>query len=323
MILEATWDERYYAARNKNKEVLLQSSSGGVLIPLMQKAIQRGGAVVCSVYDYEKQMLRFRLLESEEDVLHVGGSKYIQSETGIVFLEAEKWLKNSDKEILFVGTGCQAEAFHKYMTIKGLRSRTVIVDIICHGVPSPQIWKDYVGYIQKTLPSFCFISFKDKRRGWLKPTAFVSDGTKEYDIDKYVKMYHTKNMMRPSCYECQFTTCTRNSDITVGDFWRVKTEMPSFFDPMGVSTVIVHTSCGKDNLDCISDQLECLECTKEQCLQPNLRTPTKRPESREIFWSFYKRYGIEGIVQKYGTMSVFKKVFRKLKNLGVSREDEM
>lgn len=113
------------------------------------------------------------LYTTKEDRDKAHGSKYMQAYPLISFQEAAKWVKVSGKELLFVGTGCHADGFRKYAEQKGFRDKTTIVGIICHGTPSPKIWKDYVG------GKIDYLTFKDKRNGWLHPTAYV---TKAYRL---------------------------------------------------------------------------------------------------------------------------------------------
>lgn len=69
--------------------------------------------------------------------------------------------------------------------------RAYIVGIICHGTPSPKIWKDYVG------GKVDYLTFKDKRNGWSHPSAYAIKDGKEKSISDYVSIFYNKCALRP------------------------------------------------------------------------------------------------------------------------------
>lgn len=76
----------------------------------------------------------FQMIRDEKQREGAKGSKYMQSKPGDIYWEAYRWLmENPEKELLFVGMGCQSDGFRKFSEIKGIRDQVYIVDIICHG----------------------------------------------------------------------------------------------------------------------------------------------------------------------------------------------
>lgn len=139
--------------------------------------------MVCAVYNYEDHATEFQLIENREERDKSIGSKYMQSKPGKIYKIAEDWLINHpEKRLLFVGMGCQADGFRKFAEMKGFRERVWIVDIICHGSPSPRLWKEYAESAEKKYGKITYLTFKDKRNGWKAPTAYVTAGGQEHLI---------------------------------------------------------------------------------------------------------------------------------------------
>lgn len=163
-----------YAARINDRDVLRSSSSGGLFTVLSDPFLRCGGAIVCSVYQYDSHRIEFCLITEKSKRDCAKGSKYIQSSMGDIFRKAHEWLmEDAGRKLLFVGTGCQAEGFRKYAEQTGIRQRCTVVDIICHGAPSPLLWREYVTHLECIHKGkVTNLTFKDKRNGWLRPTAW-------------------------------------------------------------------------------------------------------------------------------------------------------
>lgn len=298
-----------YALRLKDKKELDKSSSGGAFTAISDLFLSAGNAVVSAVYHYETNQNEFMLYTTKEERDQARGSKYMQAYPLDSFQEAERFLKDGGKEILFVGTGCQADGFRRYAEIKGFRDRTTIVDIICHGSPSPKLWKEYVG------GKISYVTFKDKKNGWKSPTAYIrKDGT-EKSISDYVSLFFNKCALRPSCYECPYCTLDRKVDLTIGDFWGIDTVMPDFYSPEGNSLVLVHTEKGQELFEKIKDTVDWKESNTTDCLQPNLIRPTEKSPKREAFWADYEKKGLSYVIKKYTNTSFKTRIKRTVKKL--------
>lgn len=283
-----------YAARHKNKEILKASSTGGMFTAISDFFLDNDGAVVSAIYNYDTNLMEFQLYTDKEVRNKARGSKYVQSLPQDIYHEAENWLQCHNGNLLFIGMGCQSEGFRKYSKIKGFRDRVTIVDIICHGSPSPKLWREYLGRKVE------YVTFKDKRKGWNNPTAYIVSGGKEVPISDYVKVFYNKCALRPSCYECPFATIERNVDITIGDYWGIEKAIPDFYSSEGNALVLVHTEKGYKIWEEISDNLDWVKSNTTECVQPNLVKPTEKSPLREQFWSDYNKGGIQYIMKKYG-----------------------
>lgn len=303
-----------YAGRIKNRKILNNSSSGGAFTAISDLFLSRGDAVVCAVYDYTAKEMTFQLMTTYTERNKALGSKYMQSKPGKIFEEAAEWLKtNSDKQLLFVGMGCQADGFRKYAELKGIRERVFIVDIVCHGSPSPLIWKKYAESLEQNHNGrIDYLTFKDKRNGWNSPTAFVKINGDEVKLNPYVVVFYSRCALRPSCHECLYATMERESDITIGDFWNIENTIPDFYDPAGNSLILVHTNRGKEVFEKLKPAIEYRKSNRIQCRQPNLESPTPVSVKRQMFWNDYEKHGVEYIMKKYGTISVVTKAKNKI-----------
>lgn len=261
-----------YAGRVKDKDTLEKSSSGGAFTALSDCFLNNGDAVVATVYNYQTNTSEFHLIQNKLERDAARGSKYMQSKPGEVFREAYRWLmENPDKKLLFVGMGCQADGFRKYVEMKHIRERVYIVDIICHGSPSPKLWKEYAESLEKRKGKITYLTFKDKRNGWKAPTAFVKIKGKEVPIGDYVRIFYNRCALRPSCHECPYATTERKTDMTIGDFWHIEETIPDFYDEMGNSLFLIHTDRGEKLFDNIKENLDYRLSDMKQCWQKNLK----------------------------------------------------
>lgn len=302
-----------YAGRLKDKKDLNNSSSGGAFTALSDFFLKNGNAVVAVVYNYATHTAEFQMILDEKQRERAKGSKYMQSKPGDIYREAYHWLmENPKKELLFVGMGCQSDGFRKFSEMKRIRERVYVVDIICHGSPSPKLWREYAESIQKSAGKITYLTFKDKRKGWKSPTAYVKINGGEKSIKDYVKVFYNRCALRPSCYECLYATTERKTDLTIGDFWHIEETIPDFYDPNGNSLFLIHTNRGEELFEKIRSDLDYRLSNTTQCWQANLEAPPQKSEQREEFWSDYKKKGIDFVMKKYGTVPVQTKIKNKI-----------
>lgn len=129
------------AVKNPNEKERMASSSGGVFFPLAREVINQGGVVFGAVYD-EKWEVHHVYTEKIEDVYPMMGSKYLQSRIENTYKEAEIFLKQG-REVLFVGSPCQIAGLRTFLRNKEYPN-LLAVDFLCHGVPSPGVWRRYL-----------------------------------------------------------------------------------------------------------------------------------------------------------------------------------
>lgn len=290
---------RMFGAYSKDRELLLSSSSGGMFMTLARAAIRRGDAVICALMDVDTKSVVFKLIENESDLCSAQGSKYVQSLPGTVLHDAKSWLKrHPDKRILCFGMGCQMAGFRSFFVGSGLSDRVVLVDIICHGSPSPKLFRDYLHRVEhKAGGSVGNVSMRDKRNGWHHPYAYALVDGREILISSYLTLFYGNWALRPSCYSCPYSKLDRQSDLTIGDFWGIEKRFPGKFSTNGNSLVLVHSGKGMDAFSEVLNELEWFEFSeREDALQPNLVSPTIEPRQRKTYWLIYSNLGVWAVL---------------------------
>jgi len=185
------------------------------------------------------------------------------------------------------------------------------------------MWREYA----ERLGELEFLTFKDKRYGWKKPTAVAMVNGSEVPLKHYVRIFYNRKALRLSCHKCPYTTTERTTDLTIGDFWHIEDRIPEKYTEDGTSLFIIHTDKGMRLFRKAENSLDCFESNTTDCWQLNLEKPTEMAEGRERFWQEYYTHGINYIIAKYGTDSVMTKIKRKVKKimniiLGMKTGDE-
>ena len=154
-----------YAARHKDMKEVETSRSGATFIAISDYIIENGGVVYGAGYADHFRVVHKRAVTKEERD-EFKGSKYVQSDLTGVFRQVKEDLRKGFI-VMFSGTPCQTAGLHSYVG-KKLRENLFVVDIVCHGVPGPYIWKDYLAYLEKKHGSeICYVNFRDKGMfGW-------------------------------------------------------------------------------------------------------------------------------------------------------------
>ena len=139
----------------------------------------------------------------------------------------------SGQKVLFSGTPCQTAGLHNYLG-KDYKE-LLVVDVLCHGVPSPKLFADYLEYLGRQYDGGkpVSVNFRNKQRGWkrLYMEVCFDNGKRHYvysGYDRYEGMFLNNLSLRPSCYECKFTKSERYGDITLGDFWGIGKKYPQW-----------------------------------------------------------------------------------------------
>lgn len=276
-----------YAAVNPDEEIRKDSSSGGVFWMLVKQTIEEGGVVFGAAFDDER-MVFHSSAETIEDARKFRGSKYVQSRVDRCYKEVHDYLKQGRK-VLFSGTACHIAALKSYLRKE--YNNLITVDVVCHGVPSPSIWKEYLKKIGNN-KRITFISFRDKTSGWRNYDFYV-----EYADHSFIRETHNKNLfmrgylhglyLRPSCHKCIFKSGKCESDITLGDFWGVEKVLPMMDDNRGVSVVMANTKNGMTQLQNFYSILKELEYEKVVAGNPSIIKATAEPVYRRIFMNHY------------------------------------
>lgn len=320
-----------YASVNKNENQLLKSASGGAFAEIAKSVLTRNGVVYGCAYEVtEEEILKVKHIrvDNEAELIRLQGSKYVQSDISEVFAQIKSDVEN-EKEILFSGTPCQVASVKSEF---GGYDKLILVDIICHGVPSQKMFSDYLSILQQKAPTqkTTDFSFRDKQSGWgmcAKLELTDNNGNKKYksipcNISSYFKMFLNCEIYRESCYSCKYATDKRVGDITLGDYWGIQknedltkalTEQ-GFELTKGISCVLVNSEKGK----CIVEQTDLLlfESDFEDVARENfqLQRPSILPESRKTVIELYLKNGYQALENRFNKALGFKKYLYVLRN---------
>lgn len=291
-----------YAYMNPDMQTRMNSSSGGVFAELANLVLDRGGYVFGAAFN-EQWEVGHIAIHDKSKLDRLQRSKYVQSNVGMVYRQVKQLLK-SDMWVLFTGTPCQIEGLHAYLG-KCSYNKLIIVDFICHGVPSPSVWRDYVK-LHREGEEIRRISFRNKNLSWERYLLlFEFSHNNKYlaplDKDLYLQGFLQDFYLRPACYSCQFKKKHRLSDITMADFWGIDNVLPDWNDHKGTSLVIIHSNKGKQIFDAIPGRRQ--EVSLDQAIRynPAMIMPPQEPAKRVAFFQEYKA-GVSDLLpllQKY------------------------
>lgn len=304
-----------YAVKHNNIQIRQASRSGGVFTALSDTILRNGGVVYgCKMKDPIHAVHSRAENSQERDEFH--GSKYIQSDLENSFSKIRFDLIQK-KQVLVSGTPCQINALKKFLKVTNIDTeRLFTIDIVCHGVPSPAIWRDYVQWNEnKAHEPVLSVDFRDKSYGWNTHLETLRYASKKKTSDVYTRMFYGHNMLRPSCSTCPFASTERISDITIADFWGINEVFPDFDDNQGVSLVLINTERGEKLFYSSSESLDCRETTIEHCIQPPLEKPFPMPDTRNQFWTMYKCKTFHVMTRTYGGNNFRSKSEKKWRNL--------
>lgn len=300
-----------YAARHKNINEVETSRSGAAFIAISDWILSHGGVVYGAGFEEHFRVVHKRATTKKERD-EFKGSKYVQSDLTGVFRQVKQDLRNGHV-VLFSGTPCQTAGLNSYIG-KKLRANLYLVDIVCHGVPGPFIWRDYIDYLEKKQgDSIVWVNFRDKQKyGWAahkESYKFKHGGGKM----SFTTLFYKHIMFRKSCGNCHYTNLRRPSDLTLADFWHSKNIDPSLnADNKGMSLLLVNTEKGRKLLDEISHEFETLQpIDVRKVMQQALREPFPPHPLRDEFEKCYTEKGFEYTYRKF-TKEPFKKRLRNM-----------
>ena len=307
----------YLAVKNKNDNIRSKSASGGIFSLIAEYVLQNKGVVYGVALSDDFTSAKHIRITEEKNLQKIRGSKYVQSVLGDTFNRIKSDLSDG-KLVLFSGTPCQAKALRTF--IKDDKN-LIICDIVCHGVASPKIFKDYMEFLQSKNGDIDSFFFRAKEKGWSNQCWRVTYKNSKVDyssseLNSFKNIYYKHVVHRPSCFKCPFTTVDRTSDFTLGDFWGLEKVHSDFIDQLGVSLLIVHNEKALDIWDKIKSETDFITCKKEDCLQPQLVEPVEYVSARDDFWkdvnsgSSYKT-----LAHKYGYPSILRRIKRKVVNV--------
>jgi len=312
-----------FAVRNINCEEVEKSSSGGAFYALAEEVVREGGVVFGARFDKNWNVVH-GYTETIAGISDFQGSKYAQSKIGESFRKAESFLKEG-RRVMFTGTPCQLAALQLYLR-HDYGDRLLKIDVVCHGVPSQGSWRSFLQYVTHgSTVDVLKINFRDKRRGWENYGFSVglvdshSRKNEKYipsEKNIFMEAFLRNFNIRPSCFCCPAKKGKSQSDLTLGDFWGIRTTRPELYDSNGVSAVVAYSETGlrlvKDNKYIKRQEVEYSDILNNNL---SLEKSSLKPVSYEAFWNVYISDGWRGCKAFLSRFkpSVFRRILRYLK----------
>lgn len=246
-----------YAAYSRDEKLRLDSSSGGIFSELAKVVLNEGGAVFGAAYNEAFEVVHI-CVENETDLARLRGAKYAQSDLGGSYKDVKRRLEQGQK-VLFSGTPCQVLGLKSFLHRN--YDNLLLVDMICHSVPSPLAWKRYLEHISEG-KRLATVNLRSKDTGWSRygySNRFdFSDGTCLMDRSGeslYMKLFGGGYITSTACTNCPAKGYARVSDLSIGDFWGIWDVAPEMDDNKGTSVVLVQSAHGAEILRKIGEML--------------------------------------------------------------------
>lgn len=323
-----------YAVKNRNENERYVSTSGGIFSLLAENVLDQGGIVFGAAYN-NNFTVRHVVVTNRKELSRLRGAKYTQSVIGTSFQEVKTVLK-SGKTVLFSGTPCQCSGLKAFLGKD--YDNLLLVDLICHGVPSPKVWQTYIDY--RSLKENegirpVGINMRSKVSGWSRygySTEFDYGSEHITRIqnsqDLFMKAFVGNICIRNSCSDCVAKGVERCTDFTLGDYWGVWDQHPDFDDDKGTSIVFVHSEKGNRILKQISEQMEYLQVDTEEAYKENrsLVKSSVPHEKREEFLERVDVSNFEELILEYfplteiGKIRFFQRIKEKVKDMLICKK---
>ena len=289
-----------YGAKHSDLHERTTSRSGGAFIAISDYILNMGGVIYGSKLNEDFSVSHNRATNKKERD-EFKGSKYVQSDMNDMILKIKEDLMENRK-VLFSGTPSQVAGVIAAIPEK-LQENLYTADLVCHGVPSNKVYEDFLKYFEekenKKIKEFLF---RDKSFGWSshKETMIFEDDSK-ITTEYFRNLFYRHNILRPSCFKCNYANTNRPGDISIADFWGVDEVAPEFYDEIGVSLIIINNEKGREILENSKQDFDLTECSIENCIKHTytLNQCNPEPETRLEFWKDYENKDFEFILDKY------------------------
>ncbi len=307
-----------YAAQCLDDSVRFVSSSGGLFTLIARYIFSQNGVVFGAAFDDTFHGVKHIAVETMHDLDRLQKSKYVQSDAGSAYQEVKAYLEKGRK-VLFTGTPCQIAGLRGFLSQE--YEALFLLDIVCHGVPAPGVWDEYVGILEtKYQGKVTAVSFRDKSKGWRDFRLAVRfDNNREYSnchsADLYMQGFLRNCYLRPSCYECNYKGLNRMSDITLGDLWGVKNISQEMDDNKGTSLIMISSEKGKSLLEKIGADIKCQPIHIDAAVKHNsaiVKSCDRSPKS-SIFEKEFGTKPLLYLLKKYCSNSIYTKTVRRAK----------
>ncbi|MFZ1986086.1 MAG: Coenzyme F420 hydrogenase/dehydrogenase, beta subunit C-terminal domain [Desulfatitalea sp.] len=236
-----------FAAWSTDEQIHAASSSGGIFSELARHILDQSGRV-CGCAWGEEWTPQHVIVREWAQVAPLRGSKYVPSFVGPRLYREIITLAESGTPVLFSGTPCQVAGLERIAS-PGARANLLLVDVVCHGVPSLISFWRYLEWRFGARKHLTHFTFRNKEISTQTICAKTHTGAKymatcaEDPWFRSAMVYHL--LLQRCCFECRFGALPRSGDITLGDFWGIPAQ---WHHPRGDSVVLANTEKGKQFL---------------------------------------------------------------------------
>lgn len=304
-----------YALTRKDTQRLMESASGGVFAGIAEQWIEQGGVVYgVALLQCDKTLMPCHIMaQTKEELRLLLGSKYVQSDLGTTYSDI-KTLLDGGRKVLFSGTPCQVAGLKGWL--KKDYSGLLTIDLVCHGVPSAEMFQNYLEVeaekIGHPIEDFSFRG-KGKRAGYNAKLIYSEQGQKKSvyvpsNQSSYYELFLSGEIDRESCYHCPYANAHHPADLTIGDYWGIEQEHPSYLTPggvldqkMGISMLMVNTAKGAEAFEMYKEDFwyypstfKCVSKHNEQ-----LNHPSFPGIHREKVLKLYQKKGYSAVERWY------------------------
>ena len=278
-----------------------KKSSSGAIFPIIAKYVLDNNGVVFGCQFNEDIVAEHTEINNKEDLEKLRGSKYVQSNTKNTYRRVKEILEE-DRYVLYSGTPCQIGGLKTYLNKDYEKLYTI--DLVCHGVPSPKLFKKYIDWLgEKENSKVEEFSFRTKENSsWGLYYKYRTKNQKIHfgsaNLSPYYKAFLNGDTYREVCYNCQYANVQRVGDITLADFWGVEKQHPKMADLNGVSAVLINTEKGMDILKKIENEVILEKSTLDKVKEKNknLSRPTIRPIIRNTIYQDIDNKNFEDLI---------------------------
>lgn len=303
-----------FAVQHKDENVRAASRSGGIFTALSDYVLEQEGIIYGCVLTENFEAVHVRA-DSKYERDRMRGSKYIQSKMNDTYKNVKHDLE-ANRKILFSGTSCQVAGLKGYLGRE--YNNLFYLDIVCHGVPSPKVWKAYLAWWEaKNRSKVKAVDFRIKKDfGWRDhvETLYLENG-QTVNSKVFTTLFYGHNILRPCCYECLYKSVMHPGDITIADYWGIEKAASDFDDNKGVSLVLINNEKGKEVFDAIKGRVKWQETRLEDSMQPPLIAPFPKPRNRKNFWNDFENKDFNYIVNQYGGKGIKNKIKNALRKI--------
>lgn len=308
-----------YAAMAKDEDIREKSSSGGVFSLIAKGFYASGGIVYGVAMDDDMKSCSMIRTSSADGLQKLRGSKYIQADVHDIYKAVKDDLE-AGRQVLFSGVPCQIGALKLFLNKE--YDNLYCVEVVCHGTPSPLLWKKYIDYLEKKYNgSVQSVGFRSKKTGWKKFSVAIDGNnfhqSKTLSEDPFLVMFLRNYCLRPSCYDCQAKKLASAADLTLADYWGIWITAPEMYDDKGTSLVMLQSDKGAELFERIKEFADHKETPFKEAVLYNAAysKSCERPKQRDRFFDDLNTLPFDSVIKSYCSLSTKAKIKKLINKL--------